>query len=69
MTQLMVLLGGTGRSEISVPFLLEGGTSDRHVLRLACQGKGGKEGLCVFVGILRDFGFLTTTVCHYPKPV
>ena len=53
------LLGGTGRSElrIFVLFLLEDNTSDWHVVRLTCQGKGGKEGLSVFVGVLRTFGF------------
>ena len=28
-------------------------------------GKGGKEGLCVFVGVLRDFGILMKTLSHY----
>ena len=37
--------------------LPEDGTSDWHVLRLTCQGRGGKEGLSVFVGVLRTFGF------------
>ena len=27
-------------------------------------GEGGKEGLCVFVGILRDFGTLMKTLSH-----
>ena len=27
-------------------------------------GRGGKEGLCVFVGILRDFGILIKTLSH-----
>ena len=30
-----------------------------------CLGKGGKEELCVFWGILRDFGILTNTLSHY----
>ena len=29
--------------------------------------KVGKEGLCVFVGVLRDFGILTKTLSHYSK--
>ena len=32
-------------------------------------GKVGKEGLGVFVGVLRDFGILMVTFCHYSKPV
>ena len=28
-------------------------------------GKGGKEGLCVFVGVLRDFGILMKTLSYY----
>ena len=28
-------------------------------------GKGGKEALCVFVGVLRDFGILMKTLSHY----
>ena len=31
--------------------------------------KGGKEGLCVFVGVLRDFGILMKTLSHYSKSV
>ena len=31
----------------------------------AWLGKGGKEGLCVFVGVLRDFGILMKTLSHY----
>ena len=31
--------------------------------------KGGEEGLCVFVGVLRDFEYLTATFCHYSKSV
>ena len=27
--------------------------------------KEGKEGLCVFVGVLRDFGILMKTLSHY----
>ena len=27
-------------------------------------GKGGKEGLCVFVGVLRAFGILMKTLNH-----
>ena len=27
-------------------------------------GKGGKEGLCVFVGVLRDFGILMKTLSN-----
>ena len=27
----------------------------------------GKEGLCVFVGVLRDFGILMKTLSHYSK--
>ena len=28
-------------------------------------GKGGKEGLCVFVAVLRNFGILMKTLSHY----
>ena len=28
-------------------------------------GKGRKEGLCVFVGVLRGFGILMKTLSHY----
>ena len=28
-------------------------------------GRGGKEGLCAFVGILRDFGILRKTLSYY----
>ena len=28
-------------------------------------GKAGKEGLCVFVGVLRDFGILMKTLSYY----
>ena len=59
-----------GEVSCRLPLLLEDSTtSDWHVLRLACQSKGGKEGLCVFVGVLRDFGILTVTFYHYSKPV
>ena len=71
MTQLIVLgtvgdlpsqarMTGRNGGEVSFGllsfFLLEDSTSDWHVLRLACQGRGEKEGLCVFVGVLRDWG-------------
>ena len=32
-------------------------------------GKGDMEGLCVFVGILRDFRILMKTSSHYSKSV
>ena len=32
-------------------------------------GKVGKEGLGVFVGVLRDFGILMKTLRHYSKSV
>ena len=32
-------------------------------------GKVGKEGLCVFVGVLRDSGILMKTLNHYSKSV
>ena len=35
--------------------------------RYSRLGKGGKEGLCVFVGVLRDFGILMKTLSHYSK--
>ena len=47
-------------------FLLEDGSSDGHVLRLACQGKRGKEGLCVFIYILRDFGLFHGDILSLP---
>ena len=37
--------------------------------RLVGLGKGGKEGLCVFVGVLRDFRILMKTLSHYSKSV
>ena len=33
------------------------------------QVKGEKEGLCVFVGILKDFSILMKTLSHYSKSV
>lgn len=32
-------------------------------------GKGEKEGLCAFVGILKDFSVLMKTLSHYSKTV
>ena len=32
-------------------------------------GKGGKEGLCMFVGVLRGVGSFMKTVSHYSKSV
>ena len=32
-------------------------------------GRGGKEGLCVFVGVLRDFGILMMILSHCSKSV
>ena len=32
-------------------------------------GQREKEGLCVFVGILKDFGILMKTLSHYSKYV
>ena len=71
MTQLMVpgtegglpaehgLLGRTrGYLSHNLLFLFLGyGTPD--------QAKVGKEGLCVMVGVLRDFGILMKTLNHY----
>ena len=34
-------------------------------IRYPWLGKGGKERLCVFVGVLRDFGILTKILSHY----
>ena len=31
--------------------------------------RGEKEGLCVFVGILKDFSILMKTLSHYSKSV
>ena len=32
-------------------------------------GKGEKEGLCAFVGILKNFSILMKILSHYPKSV
>ena len=32
-------------------------------------GKGEKEGLCAFVGILKNFSILMKTLSHYSKSV
>ena len=32
-------------------------------------GKGEKEGLCVFVGILKNFRILMKTLSHYSKSI
>ena len=48
--------------------------SGGRYFRMTCSetglpGQSGKGGLCVFVGVLRDFGVLRAKFCHYPEPV
>ena len=38
-------------------------------IRYPGLGRGRKDGLCAFVGILRDFGILMKTLSHYSKSV
>ena len=56
------LLGTEGLPEPWTPLYLP----DVRYLGL---GKEGKEGLCTFVGILRDFGISMKTLSHHSKSV
>ena len=38
-------------------------------IRYPRLGRGEKEGLCAFVGILKNFSILMKTLSHYSKPV
>ena len=38
-------------------------------IRYPGLGKGEKEGLCMFVGILKNFSILMKTLSHYSKSV
>ena len=44
-------------------------TSSFPEIRYPGLGKGEKEGLCAFAGILKNFSILMKTLCHYSKSV
>ena len=60
-TQLMVL----GTETLPEPWT----STSFPEIRYPRLGKGEKEGLCAFVGILRDFSILMKTLSHYSKSV
>ena len=56
-----------GNAELQTPAFLKDGTSDWHILKLACFGKG-KQGYVFFGCFSREWD-LTAEICHYSKYV
>ena len=57
----------TRNAELRISLFLKDGTSDWHILKLACFGKG-KQGYVFFGCFSREWD-LTAEICHYSKYV
>ena len=66
MTQrMLVMLLGSGTKGLPEPWT----STFFPEIRCPSLGKGEKEGLCVFVGILKNFSILMKTLSYYSKSV